>query len=80
MKKNKIATADEAISAIKDGDVMAAAGFVGNGTLEELLIALKKCYLDTGQPSSITLLFWLRWLSWAEKSGFFLRPLRSTSP
>ena len=36
MKKNKIATADEAISIISDGDVMAAAGFVGNGPPEEL--------------------------------------------
>ena len=45
MKKNKIATADEAISVIKDGDVMAAAGFVGNGTSAELLDA----YLEMGK-------------------------------
>jgi propionate CoA-transferase len=57
MKKNKIATADEAISVIKDGDVMAAAGFVGNGTPEELLIALEKRYLESANPNSITLLF-----------------------
>ncbi|MGD9063175.1 MAG: acyl CoA:acetate/3-ketoacid CoA transferase [Desulfobacterales bacterium] len=57
MKKNKIATADEAISIIKDGDVMAAAGFVGNGTPEELLIALQRRYLETGRPNNITLLF-----------------------
>jgi propionate CoA-transferase len=57
MKKNKIATADEAIGIIKEGDVMAAAGFVGNGTPEELLIALEKRYLETGKPNSITLLF-----------------------
>jgi acyl CoA:acetate/3-ketoacid CoA transferase alpha subunit len=36
MKKNKIATADEAISVIKDGDVIVAAGLVGNETPEEL--------------------------------------------
>ena len=57
MKKNKIATADEAVSVIKEGDVMAAAGFVGNGTPEELLIALEKRFLETGKPSSTTLLF-----------------------
>ena len=57
MKKNKIATADEAISVIQDGDVMAAAGFVGNGTPEELLIALEKRYLETAKPNNITLLF-----------------------
>lgn len=57
MKKNKIAAADEAISVIQDGDVMAAAGFVGNGTPEELLIALEKRYRETGSPKNITLLF-----------------------
>ena len=57
MKKNKIATADEAIGIIKDGDVMAAAGFVGNGTPEELLIALENRYLETSKPNRITLLF-----------------------
>jgi len=44
MKKNKIATADEAISVIKDGDVIAAAGFVGNGTPEEHRNLLSGCY------------------------------------
>ncbi len=57
MKQNKIATADEAISIIKDGDVMAAAGFVGNGTPEELIIALEKRYLETQKPKAITLIF-----------------------
>ncbi len=57
MKKNKISTADEAISVIHDGDVMAAAGFVGNGTPEELLIALEKRYGETRSPKNITLLF-----------------------
>jgi propionate CoA-transferase len=57
VKKNKIATADEAVSIIKEGDVMAAAGFVGNGTPEELLIALEKRYLEAGKPKNITLLF-----------------------
>ncbi len=57
MKKNKIASAEEAISVIRDGDVMAAAGFVGNGTPEELLIALEKRYRKTGHPKDITLLF-----------------------
>ena len=57
MKKNKIATAEEAVAVIRDGDVMAAAGFVGNGTPEELIIALEKRYLETGTPKDITLLF-----------------------
>ena len=57
MKKNKIATAEEAIGVIQDGDVLAAAGFVGNGTPEELIIALEKRFLETGEPKNITLLF-----------------------
>ena len=57
MKKNKIATAEEAVAIIRDGDVMAAAGFVGNGTPEELIIALENRYLETGKPKNITLLF-----------------------
>lgn len=57
MKKNKIATAKEAISVIQDGDVMAAAGFVGNGTPEELIIALEKRFLENSEPKNITLLF-----------------------
>jgi len=57
MKKNKIATAQEAIGVIQDGDVMAAAGFVGNGTPEELIIALEKRFLEYGEPKNITLLF-----------------------
>ena len=57
MKKNKIATADEAVAVIQDGDVMAAAGFVGNGTPEELIIALEKRFLEKGEPKNITLLF-----------------------
>ena len=57
MKKNKIATADEAIGVIQDGDVMAAAGFVGNGTPEELIVALENRFLENGDPRNITLLF-----------------------
>jgi propionate CoA-transferase len=57
MKKNKIATAEEAIACIKDGDVMAAAGFVGSGTPEELIIALENRFLNKKEPKNITLLF-----------------------
>lgn len=57
MKKNKIATAEEAVTCIRDGDVMAAAGFVGNGTPEELIIALENRFLSKKEPKNITLLF-----------------------
>ncbi len=57
MKQNKVVTADEAIAAIKDGAVLCAAGFVGNGTPEELIIALEKRYKSTATPKNLTLLF-----------------------
>ena len=57
MKQNKVVTADEAIAAIKDGDVLCAAGFVGNGTPEELIIALEKRYKAKSTPKNLTLMF-----------------------
>lgn len=57
MKQNKIVSAEEAIACIRDGDVLAAAGFVGNGTPEELIIALEKRYKTFASPSNLTLLF-----------------------
>ncbi len=57
MKRNKVVTAEEAIALIKDGDTIAAAGFVGNGTPEELIIALEKRYRDSQSPRGLTLLF-----------------------
>jgi propionate CoA-transferase len=57
MKRNKVVTAEEAIKIIKDGDVLAAAGFVGNGTPEELIIALEARYKQASSPKNLTLLF-----------------------
>lgn len=57
MKLNKVVTAEEAIAAIHDGDVLAAAGFVGNGTPEELIIALEKRYQTSASPCNLTLIF-----------------------
>ncbi len=57
MKKNKVVTAAEAIGRIRDGDVVAAAGFVGNGTPEELIIALEARYKTSQTPRDLTLLF-----------------------
>jgi propionate CoA-transferase len=57
MKKNKIATAGEAISVIGDGDCVCAGGFVGSGTPEELIIALAERYRETRTPNNLTLLF-----------------------
>jgi len=57
MRKNKIVTAQEAVSAIKDGDVIAIEGFVGSGTAEALCIALGERYATRGEPKDLTLIY-----------------------
>ncbi len=48
--KNKIVSSSEAAALIRDGDTLANAGFVGNGTPDELLAALERRFLETGSP------------------------------
>jgi propionate CoA-transferase len=55
--KNKIASPDEAIALIKDGDAVCVSGFVGIGTPDELLLALERRFLQTGSPRDLTLVF-----------------------
>jgi propionate CoA-transferase len=55
--KNKVVSAAEAVALIRPGDTVSVAGFVGIGTPEELLIALERRFLDTGEPAGIGLLF-----------------------
>lgn len=52
---DKLVSADEAVSVIRDGDTVCISGFVGVGTPDELLIALEKRFLDTGHPRDLTL-------------------------
>ena len=54
---NKVVTADDAVSVIRDGDTVCISGFVGVGTPDELIIALEKRFLETGHPRNLTLLF-----------------------
>lgn len=53
----KIISAADAVSLIRDGDTVAVSGFVGIGTPEELIIALEKRFLETGHPRDLTLMF-----------------------
>ncbi len=53
----KVITAEEAVSKIKDNDVVAFDGFVGIGFAEVIAIALEKRFLTTGQPKDLTLFY-----------------------
>lgn len=57
IKKNKIVSAEEAVSYIEDNDTVATGGFVGTGFAEALSISLKQRFLESGKPENITLLY-----------------------
>lgn len=51
---SKEISAAEAVACIKSGSVLAVDGFVGSACPEELLIALEKRFLETGEPRGLT--------------------------
>ncbi len=55
--QNKVATPQDAVDVIRDGDTVLVSGFVGIGTPDELIIALEKRFLETGHPRDLTLVF-----------------------
>ncbi len=55
--KNKVLSPREAAALVRDGDTLANAGFVGNGTPDELLAALERRFVETGSPRGLTLVF-----------------------
>ena len=55
MFSDKIVSAEAAVAIIQDGDVLATTGYGGNGTPEQLLVALEKRFVETGAPSNLTL-------------------------
>jgi propionate CoA-transferase len=57
MNKDKIVTAEEAISLIRDGDTVCCSGFVGCGTPEALIAALEQRFVEHATPRSLTLMF-----------------------
>ena len=54
---SKIVSAEEAVRLIKASDTVATEGFCGSCFPEELAIALKKRFLETGQPRNLTLVY-----------------------
>jgi propionate CoA-transferase len=57
MRLKKIIEAEDAVAVIHDGDVIASAGYGGNGTPDQLFVALEKRFLETGAPRDLTLVF-----------------------
>lgn len=55
--RNKIVSADDAVALVRSGDALCNAGFVGNGTPDELLAALERRFLHSGAPRDLTLVF-----------------------
>lgn len=55
--KQKITTAEDAVSLIRNGDTVAVSGFVCQGTPEAVLRALGERYDAEGAPFDLTLVF-----------------------
>ena len=53
----KIIPVEDAIAILRDGDALATTGYGGNGTPDQLFVALEKRFLETGTPRDLTLIF-----------------------
>ena len=57
MRLKKIVEAADAVAVIHDGDVVASVGYGGNGTPDQLFVALEKRFVETTTPRDLTLVF-----------------------
>src|SRR6476620_10078199 len=55
--RNKIVDAEEAVAIIRSSDTVASSGFVGVGTPDEIIRALERRFLETGEPRDLSLVF-----------------------
>lgn len=53
----KVVCKNEAVKLIKTGDTVGIAGFVGSGHPETLTAAIEECFLATGHPYDLTIMF-----------------------
>ena len=50
MALKKVIPVHDAVALVRDGDVLATTGYGGNGTPDQLLVALEERYLKEGRP------------------------------
>lgn len=62
----KIASAREAVDKIPNGATVAVSGFIGFGSPDELLLALRERFEQTGEPKNLTL---MKGISISDKRG-----------
>ena len=56
-KRSKVVSAATAVAAIEDGATLATGGFVGIGFAEDVTVALKERFVESGAPRNLTLLY-----------------------
>ena len=57
MRFKKVVDPQDAVAVVRDGDTVASTGYGGNGTPDQLFVALEERFLSTGQPRDLTLVF-----------------------
>ena len=57
MRLKKVIDVADAVAIVRDGDTLASSGYGGNGTPDELFVALEERFLKTGSPRDLTLVF-----------------------
>ncbi|MFV1962962.1 MAG: CoA-transferase, partial [Acidimicrobiia bacterium] len=57
MTISKVVGAREAVSVIRDGDVVASSGYGGHGVAEEVLVALEQRFIEDASPRDLTLVW-----------------------
>ena len=57
MRLKKVVDPQDAVAVIRDGDVVASTGYGGNGTPDQLFVAIEQRFLETGHPRELTLVF-----------------------
>jgi len=57
LAQNKVISARQAVSRIKDRDTVATGGFVGIGFPEQLAVELERLFVEEGRPRGLTLVY-----------------------